>query len=224
LSVKKNPELKPLVIAYKPSTANLVNNGKWISVRVEPGSFVNVAGDMFELLEVRLRSPSEHRVRGLHFPLEAQLIHKSGRGGRMGISVSLVEGATNHILSKLVGSLPVLQGRVAVPNVKINWIDFLPERLGYFTYRGSSTVPPCEQAWTWFVMTDYLQADLNQINTLRSLFPAGNDREPQPVFDRVVEEYTPAGAAEAASSAADHGSASASSGSAAGHAAPAAHH
>lgn len=57
-------ELPPIVLDYTTRTTEIINNGHTAQVNVEPGSFVRVETEEFELLQIHLHAPSEHRING----------------------------------------------------------------------------------------------------------------------------------------------------------------
>ena len=63
-------DLPPLVLDYTSNTTDLINNGHTAQLNVEPGSYLRVEGEEFELLQFHLHVPSEHRVNGEQFLLE----------------------------------------------------------------------------------------------------------------------------------------------------------
>jgi carbonic anhydrase len=74
-----------------------------------------------------------------------------------------------------------------VPRVRIDPAGLLPRELGYYTYRGSLTAPPCTEGVKWFVLRNPVEVSAEQIEAFAKLYP--HDARPvQPLDGRLVEE------------------------------------
>jgi carbonic anhydrase len=59
---------------------SVADNGHTLQVDVGTGSTLKVGGDVFELLQLHVHSPSEHRLEGENFLLEAHFVNWNSRG------------------------------------------------------------------------------------------------------------------------------------------------
>ena len=81
----KNPvkgDLKPLKTDYKPSATDIVNNGHTVQVNFGAGNTLLVDGREYELKQFHFHSPSENKLNGKQFPLEAHLVHADNPSSR----------------------------------------------------------------------------------------------------------------------------------------------
>jgi carbonic anhydrase len=80
-------ELERLTFAYRPGTRGILHNGHTVQVNYERGSSLTVSGRSFELTQFHLHSPSENRIEGESFPLEAHLVHVDAGGNLAVVAV-----------------------------------------------------------------------------------------------------------------------------------------
>ena len=48
----------------------------------------------------------------------------------------------------------------------------LPAKLGYFTFAGSLTTPPCTEGVSWYVLKEHPTVSAPQIATFAKLYPS----------------------------------------------------
>ena len=76
-----------------------------------------------------------------------------------------------------------------IQNVNLN--QLIPKNLGYYTYDGSFTVPPCTPCVKWHILKDTMTISRKQLNQLRTLLTpiSGPDKDsklhtnPNPVYE-----------------------------------------
>jgi carbonic anhydrase len=74
-----------------------------------------------------------------------------------------------------------------IPGVEINPAGLLPDDVGYYTYMGSVTAPPCTEGVRWYVLKNPVNISAKQIRAFAELFP--HDVRPlQPLNGRVVQQ------------------------------------
>ena len=74
---------------------------------------------------------------------------------------------------------------VSPPAVNINAAALLPATLGYYTYTGSLTTPPCSEGVRWMVLKTPSPVSAREVNVFATRYP--NDARPvQPLNGREV--------------------------------------
>jgi carbonic anhydrase len=164
------PVLKP---DYQPNSLDIIDNGHTIQVNVAPGSVLTVGDKTYALKQFHFHHPSEEHFAGKTFPLEAHLVHQDGEGHLAVIAVVFEQGKANPLIESLWQNIPTEKGgAVALPSVSIRLQDLLPTQLGYFTYTGSLTTPPCTEGVTWYVLMSHATVSAKQIATFAKLYPS----------------------------------------------------
>ncbi|MEM6754146.1 MAG: carbonic anhydrase [Cyanobacteria bacterium P01_C01_bin.38] len=179
------PELK---IDYKDSPLRIINNGHTIQVNYQPGSFLTLDNQRFELLQFHFHHPSEHEVDGVTLPMELHLVHKNQKGALAVIGIFLKEGEANPTLQKVWQAMPMKKSREkTVSDVSINASNLLPEDQDYYRYFGSLTTPPCSETVNWIVLKEYVEISSPQVKKFAQVFPM-NARPVQLVQSRFLLE------------------------------------
>eukprot|EP00163_Fabomonas_tropica_P018489 TRINITY_DN3282_c0_g1_i4.p1 TRINITY_DN3282_c0_g1~~TRINITY_DN3282_c0_g1_i4.p1 ORF type:complete len:305 (-),score=83.22 TRINITY_DN3282_c0_g1_i4:226-1140(-) len=188
----EDEDLKRLEFSYTKSKISLVNTGHVIRLNYEEGSTFVGDGTEYELKYILFRTPAEHRVRDLVFPLEVQLVHETrdslDKRQRAIISVLYTHGADNDALDTFLDDLPKDGGAAALLNHAINADDLLPNNRDFWAYDGSDTQPPCMQGVKWFVLTHFQTASPAQIKAFTDIFKF-NARPTQPLNGRVIRQF-----------------------------------
>jgi carbonic anhydrase len=178
-------ELAPLELFRRGSTTTLVNNGHTLQVNVEPGSWLTVEGMKFELLQFHFHSPSEHRIQGEPFPLEAHLVHRNEKSELAVVAVLFRYGDPNRSLTAIEASASSEIGKVVPLNIALADLGTVPAQEPYYRYSGSLTTPPCTEGVRWYVLEDTRSVSKEQVSAFVDLI--GEDaRGPQPLNARLV--------------------------------------
>jgi len=179
-------DLAPIVFSYHAKSTH-VSNGHSVKVEVDPGNFIVVDGEKFRLTQFHFHSPSETRIAGRSFPLEAHFVHVSDNGDIAVIAVLFEEGSSNALLKKIFHRAP------AVANIQTPLIlspeeikSLIPSRNGYIRFNGSLTTPPCSEGVRWLVMKQPLTLSKETLKRFRELVPHPNNRPVQPLNARVI--------------------------------------
>lgn len=187
----QNADLPALRFDYKSGPILYVtNNGATIRVNYEaPGSgdFLIVGETRYQLTQFHFHRPSEERIRGKTFDMVLHLMHQSSDGKVAGVSVLLKAGSANAAIQKLWAHMPKDEGDLSVAGLQINPAEMLPPKLGYYTYVGSQTAPPCNEGVKWFVLKTPVTLSLKQIAEFAKLYPH-DVRAVQPLNGRIVQE------------------------------------
>jgi carbonic anhydrase len=179
-------DLPPLVLDYTTtSTIDLVNNGHTATMSVEPGSFLRVEGEVFELLQFHIHVPSEHWVDGEQFMLEVHFVHKNARGQLAVVAVLYNEGEDPVKLAQFISLVPREIDQPVPFRVQIGELEISKVDKAYYRYNGSLTTPPCSEGVRWYVLKEILTVSKKRRDIFNQLI--GDDaRGPQPVNARPV--------------------------------------
>jgi carbonic anhydrase len=179
-------DLPPLTFDYHPSPLTLVDNGHTIQTTYAPGSVLEVGGRRYALQQLHFHHPSEERVNGRSYPLVAHLVHRNAEGQLAVVAVLLDAGDANPLVDALWAHLPAAQGAEVRPEgVTVDARQLLPSTLGYYTFTGSLTTPPCTEGVTWFVLKTPRQVSKAEVQEFARRYPH-NARPVQPLHGRVV--------------------------------------
>jgi carbonic anhydrase len=163
---------RPIEFSYRPTPARVINDAHVLQVPYQPGSFIRIEGRKYELVRLDFHFPSEHRIRGMPYPMEVQLVHQ-GPFGEMGIvGIFALPGRPNRSMQVISDFLPSTKGEERRGDgVWINAADFLPRRKSYYHYEGSLTTPPCTEGVQWYVLKNPVEVSAAQIARTRALYP-----------------------------------------------------
>lgn len=177
--------LPPLRMSYAASGAEVVNNGHTVQVNFRPGSAVTIDGRGFELKQFHFHAPSENRVSGKSYPLEAHLVHADKDGNLAVVAVFFAEGTANSTLGAVWNRMPQAGAKNELP-APVSAAGLLPANRDYYRYNGSLTTPPCSEGVRWIVMKHAITASRAQIEQFQKTLGFANNRPVQPTFARPV--------------------------------------
>jgi len=169
--------LPPLEFNYTSGPLHVVDNGHTIQVNVDPGSYLTVAGQRYDLVQFHFHHPGENQVDGKNADMEAHLVHRNAKGRLAVVAVMLRTGRENTMVESVWRDLPTEKEHEASPaNVRINPVELVPTAHGYFTLTGSLTTPPCTEGVRWIVMKEPLTLSSREIATFAARY--ANDARP----------------------------------------------
>ena len=180
--------LLPLEFHYVAGPMTLVNTGRGIVARVDPGSTMMANGVRYQLVELQFHHPSEHSIKGKLADMEIDLVHRSDDGKMAIVAVRLNQdrGFPNALLSTLWAHLPTQPNTSAKVTDMVSAGGLLPADRGYWTYVGSELEPPCSEGVRWFVFEEDLSISRAQFRALSSLYKM-NTRPAQDAHGRRIE-------------------------------------
>jgi carbonic anhydrase len=188
-------QLKPLKLNYATGVAGhaplvgateILNNGHTVQVNYTPGSTIIVDGRAFEMKQFHFHSPSENRIDGKQFPLEAHLVHADATGNLVVLAIMFEEGASNTFLAKIWDRLPANKGDESKLQAGLNAEQMLPASKGYYYFNGSLTTPPCTEGVRWLVMKSPVTVSKAQVDRFAKAVGHPNNRPVQPVNARIL--------------------------------------
>ena len=183
-------KLPPLPYDYRPTRMNIRNTGHTIEIACPEGSWIEVDGTRYQLLQFHFHAPSEHTVAGKPFEMEAHFVHKSEEGNLAVVGVLIEQGKHNSELDSVWAHLPETPGEARnIENVTIDFPVMLsptgtPQTVSdYYRYDGSLTTPPCSEDVQWIVLTTPIEMSEAQIAAFKAIMP-DNNRPVQPLNGR----------------------------------------
>lgn len=176
--------LRPMRLRYKAGAKDIVNNGNTVQVNYAPGSLLIVQQRYFQLVQFHFHAPSENRIGGQSFPLEAHLVHVDGFGNLAVLALMFNAGAPNAFLGSLWDKMPARSGEKSDLPAGLNVLQMMPTLKGYYRYNGSLTTPPCSEGVWWMVLKSQATASYEQIAQFVKAIGHANNRPLQPVNAR----------------------------------------
>jgi carbonic anhydrase len=184
----KKLDLPPLEFSYQPTALRVTDTGHSMQLNYQPGSRLTVGGMSYELVQIHFHKPSEEHVHGQPYAMVAHMVHKNEQGDLAVVAVLMRAGATNAFLKPIFDNFPAPgQPESVVADQTVNAQSFLPTALGYYSFDGSLTTPPCSEHVKWFVLKSAVEISAAQINQFGSRY-AKNARPVQPLNGRTVLE------------------------------------
>ncbi|MBM5570525.1 MULTISPECIES: carbonic anhydrase [Deefgea] len=180
-------DLDPLQFQYQESKTSIQNNGHTIQLNYDPGSYLIVGTDRYQLLQFHFHTPSEEAIGGQRYPMVAHLVHKNDAGQLAVVALLINQGSSdNEIIQKFWEKMPSNHNETrGYDQIKYNVSDLLPNNRSYWTLMGSLTTPPCSEGVRWLILKNPLQISAKQIARFKKEFPM-NARPIQSLQQRAV--------------------------------------
>ena len=177
-------ELPPITFNYRSTSLTIQNTGNTITVAYPEGSWIEVDGTKYHLLEFHFHAPSEHTVDGNRSDMEMHLVHKSEDGALVVIGVLIKSGNSNTAFNAFWHYLPSVPGKSEqIKGIILNAFDLLPNTKYTYRYDGSLTMPPCSEDVKWLVLTTPVEMSQSQIAAFKAIM-SSNNRPVQPLNGR----------------------------------------
>ncbi len=168
--VRLDKTLPPIQFHYLTGTMTLVNDGHTVRVTPPAGSYISIGGTRYDLVEFHFHHPGEEVINQDLSDMSIQFVHRSAEGKTVILAVELNEGNSNVILAGLWEKLPKTVGASGTTTVMLNPVGLFPADLGYWTYTGSLTEPPCTEGVQWYVLQNPVTLSREQLNAFAALF------------------------------------------------------
>lgn len=170
---------------------NILNNSHTIQVNYDTGSYIEIDGVRYDLLQFHLHAPSEHSVNGILAEAELHLVHKNADGKLAVVGLLITAGAENPAFTTTWANLPATTSPVQTVSGQVNAAEMLPASQETYRYDGSLTTPPCSEGVKWSVMVEPIEMSEAQLAAFTSIFD-GNNRPVQSLAGRtLMEDNTP---------------------------------
>ncbi len=174
----------PLSFSYRRDAKEVTNDGRLVAAVYEDGNRLGFGERTYQLENVVVRTPSEHHVDGQSYPLELQLEHSQVFGDIAIVSMLFEIGDEDPIVQQIIDNAPNEGGTTAV-SALLNAADLQKKDLGYYSYKGSLTYPPCTEPVDWFVMLEIGTVSQAQVDAIKGLV-GDNNRPLQPAGGREI--------------------------------------
>jgi carbonic anhydrase len=179
-------DLPALKLDYKAVPLNIVDNGHTIQVNFAPGNTLSVGGKTYVLKQFHFHHPSEEHINGGSYDLVAHFVHADADGRIAVVALLFKTGNANVLIDRIWKNIPTEKEKaVDVPGETINPKNLLPSDLGYFTFAGSLTTPPCSEDITWYVLKTPQSLSSGQLAMFAKIYP-NNARPIQPTNGRQI--------------------------------------
>ncbi len=180
-------DLAPLQFQYQESKTNIQNNGHTIQLNYDPGSYLQLGSDRYQLLQFHFHTPSEESIGGQRYPMVAHLVHKNEAGQLAVVALLINQGnEDNEIINTFWKKMPTKHNETrSYDEIKYSVGDLLPKNRSYWTLMGSLTTPPCSEGVRWLILKNPLQISAKQIARFKKEFPM-NARPVQSLQQRAI--------------------------------------
>ena len=186
LELKTNLLPGTLRIAHHEHVADGINNGHTIQINYAGGDTLTIGDESYALVQYHFHNQSEHTLKGVHFPMEMHLVHKSASGKLAVIGVFIQQGAHNAAFDPIWNNLPTSRGvETHYPSVNVDVDKLLPTNRASYRYDGSLTTPPCSEGVRWIVMSTPIELSAEQIKAFTAIIH-DNNRPTQALNSRPV--------------------------------------
>ncbi|MBO1510114.1 carbonic anhydrase family protein [Metabacillus sp. BG109] len=169
---------------YNNAVLDEVDNGH--SIQVDATGTAKINGRNFDLTQFHFHAPSEHKLDGKQYPIEAHFVNKAQNGRIAVISVFFNEGAENQGFKKVIDSIKKGDKNTDVGEISI--AAMLPTNKSYYHYLGSLTTPPLSENVEWYVMKNPVEISKTQIDAFQSYYNS-NNRDIQPLNERIILKH-----------------------------------
>lgn len=182
--------LPPIPFNYNMLTpSTIVNNGHTVQVNMWSGGEITVDDIKFKLKQFHFHTPSENKINGQSFPLEAHFVHLSDNNKIAVVAIVFAPGADDPTLKNLWDNLPMNAGDSAkLDSHSLKPLEFDDKLVNYYRFNGSLTTPPCTEGVRWIVMKQPFHVSRDQVEKLQEALKQANNRPVQPLNARLIIE------------------------------------
>lgn len=179
-------DLAPITFHYATTGTTVLNNGHTIKVDMAPGSFIEVDGKAYNLLQFHFHTPSENTIGGVSYPMEVHLVHSDAAGNLAVVGVMIETGGWNPVLDKVWKQMPQKQGEKTTLTSTFDATALLPGTRDDYRFNGSLTTPPCSEGVRWMLMKKPIVASQGQIDLFTQIMGGPTNRPVQPINARPI--------------------------------------
>lgn len=181
-----------------------LNNWKFVCSTRGTCGWMSFLGKKYFVNNLHFHHPSEHRMNGVQFPLEANIEYKSVDGRAIVVAILMRFEQETAFLEQTTarplfdnGQQPVIQTLLDVvknrnSSALVDVSSLLDQSKGFCAYMGSMTSPPCTEGVTYLMSMHTPVVSKRQVHAIwvsTGFSFGGNSRPVQPVNNREVTCY-----------------------------------
>ena len=163
----------PLSFSFRKEAEGISHNGSSVAVNYAKGNRLGFGERTYQLETVHPHTPSEHHIDGKSYPLELHLLHSQVFGDVAVVSMLFDIGDANPVVQEIIDNVPSEVGTTEVTGI-LNATGYMTKDLGYYSYKGSMTTPPCAEPVDWFIMLEIGTVSQAQVDALKALTGENN--------------------------------------------------
>ncbi|MBT6277061.1 MAG: carbonic anhydrase family protein [Chromatiales bacterium] len=176
---------------YLAGATRMANNGHSVEITFAKGDRVGngltLDGRPYPLRGVHFHAPSEHRINGKRYALEAHFVHGTSNDDLVVVGVLFEQGDFDDpVLDDLGTRWPGHTDYEYYLPERPRALDLLPASRDYFRYDGSLTRPPCSETVTWVVLKQPRNVSHPQLHRIREAMGGPNARPVQSRNGRAI--------------------------------------
>lgn len=182
-------DLDPLLFDYPALPITVLDTGHGLQVTVRGTASVSLRGQRYLLQRMSFHRPGQGSVDGRRAPMSVELLHRDAQGRLLIVALNVEAGAAQPVVQQVLNNLPLEVGSQQAAAEPVSLSGLLPAEpagLGYWTYMGSLTEPPCTEGVLWVVLKRPITLSADQLALFARLH-ADNARPNQPVAGRRIK-------------------------------------
>ncbi|NBX03587.1 MAG: hypothetical protein EBR02_05960 [Alphaproteobacteria bacterium] len=182
-------DLPKIVPNYKLSPAHVQYKDNALIVTIDGQNKLKIGTQSYRLTHLAFHSPGDHFVLGQFFYAEIQFYHVDKKGNPLVLSTFVkVTSKPNETLDVILQHMPHKKAEIGKAyDIEIDPTGLLPEKRGYYSYKGSLTTPPCTENVEWRILKSPVELTELQLKSL-ARYLGRNGRMQQPVYNRTILE------------------------------------
>ena len=174
----------PISFSYRKEAESVTNLGTSVAANYPTGNRLGFGERTYQLETITPHTPSEHHIDGKSYALELQLLHSQTFGDVAVVSRLYDIGEADPVIQEIIDNMPAEVGTSEVTGI-LNARGLMTRDLGYYSYKGSATTPPCAEPVDWFVMLEVGTVSQAQVDALKAI-TGDNNRPLQALSGRDV--------------------------------------
>jgi len=175
-AVIRTPSGQEVEVLNQQGVISALDNGHTIQVNSKVGETMTIGRETYSLIQFHFHAPSEHTLKGVHFPMEIHFVYQRKDGALAVVGVFAEEGLRNPSIGALWKQLPDGPGKEATVKVPTEFANqiFSGDSSGAYHYRGSLTTPPCSEGVKWYIRSTPTQLSKEQVAAFTRLYDYNN--------------------------------------------------
>ncbi len=174
----------PISFSYRKEAKSVTNLGTSVGANYPTGNRLGFGERTYQLETITPHTPSEHHIDGKSYALELQLLHSQVFGDVAVVSRLYDIGEADPVIQEIIDNAPSEVGTSEVTGI-LNARGLMTRDLGYYSYKGSMTTPPCAEPVDWFIMLEIGTVSQAQVDALKAI-TGDNNRPLQALGGREV--------------------------------------